>query len=58
MSEILGMSADTIFLTVLATLALGLLVVVTGGVGYLTTLEWRDRRRQDQEKREQRPKRR
>ncbi|HEY9626561.1 MAG TPA: hypothetical protein V6C84_04605 [Coleofasciculaceae cyanobacterium] len=52
------MSADTLFLTVLATLALGLLVVVTGGVAYLTSLEWRDRRRQDQEKREQRPKRR
>lgn len=42
---------ESIFLTVLATLALGLLVVVTGGVAYLTAVEWRDRRRQDQEKR-------
>jgi hypothetical protein len=42
---------ESIFLTVLATLALGLLVVVTGGVAYLTAIEWRDRRRQDQEKR-------
>jgi hypothetical protein len=50
------MSAESVFLTVLATLALGLMVVVTGGVAYLTTMEWRDRRRQDREKREQRPK--
>lgn len=50
------MSAESITLTILATLALGLLIVVTGGVGYLTTLEWRDRRREDQEKRERRRK--
>ncbi len=37
--------------TVLATLALGLLVIVTAGVGYLTFAEWRDRRRQDRERR-------
>jgi hypothetical protein len=42
---------ESLFLTILATLALGLLVVVTGGVAYLTAVEWRDRRRQDQEKR-------
>ena len=48
------MSAESITLTVLASLALGLLVVVTGGVAFLTTMEWRDRRRQDQEKREMR----
>ena len=46
------MSAESITLTVLASLALGLLVVVTGGVAFLTTMEWRDRRRQDQEKRD------
>lgn len=38
-------------LGILATLALGLMVLVTGGVGYLTTVEWRDRRRQEREKR-------
>jgi CHASE3 domain sensor protein len=48
------MSAESITLTVLASLALGLLVLVTGGVAFLTTMEWRDRRRQDQEKREMR----
>ncbi len=48
------MSAESITLTVLASLALGLLVVVTGGVAFLTSMEWRDRRRQDQEKREAR----
>ena len=31
-----------------------LLVVVTGGIGYLTAAEWRDRRRQDKENRENR----
>lgn len=45
------MLSETTFLTILATLALGLLVAVTGGVAYLTTIEWRDRRRLDREKR-------
>ncbi|GAB4356165.1 MAG: hypothetical protein Fur0042_25470 [Cyanophyceae cyanobacterium] len=35
--------------TVLATLALLLMVVVTGGVAYLTAAEWRDRRRQQRD---------
>lgn len=39
-------------LSILATLALVLMVSVTGGVVYLTAIEWRDRRRQDREKRE------
>lgn len=39
-------------LSILALLAVLLLVVVTGGVGYLTLADWRDRRRQDDEKRE------
>ncbi|BAU42289.1 hypothetical protein [Leptolyngbya sp. O-77] len=38
-------------LNVLAVLAALLLVGVTGGVIYLTAVEWRDRRRQDREKR-------
>lgn len=38
-------------LTILATLTLGLMVVVTGGVAYLTAAEWRDRRRQERERR-------
>lgn len=42
---------ESTFLTILAALALGLLVAVTGGVAYLTFVEWRDRRQQDQEKR-------
>jgi hypothetical protein len=45
------MLSETTFLTILATLALGLLVAVTGGVAYLTAIEWRDRRRLDREKR-------
>jgi hypothetical protein len=42
------------FLDILAIVALVLLVVVTGGVGYLTIAQWRDRRLQEQEKRETR----
>lgn len=38
-------------LGILATVALGLLVAVTGGVAYLTAVEWRDRRRQERERR-------
>jgi hypothetical protein len=36
--------------TVLFFAAIGLLVVVSGGVAYLTTAEWRDRRRQQRDK--------
>jgi hypothetical protein len=39
-------------LSILALLAVLLLVVVTLGVGYLTLADWRDRRRQENEKRE------
>jgi hypothetical protein len=36
---------NTLFL-----IALVMLVVISGGILYLTTLEWRDRRRQDRDK--------
>ncbi|MBD2395941.1 hypothetical protein VKI21_00500 [Cyanobacterium aponinum UTEX 3222] len=36
---------------VLFIVALALLVFVSGGILYLTTLEWRDRRRRDRDKR-------
>jgi hypothetical protein len=45
------MMTESTALTILATVALTLLVAVTGGVAYLTTAEWRDRRRIDREKR-------
>ncbi len=53
---VLDMSIESIGLditplTVLATLALALMVGVTGGVVYLTAIEWRDRRRQERERR-------
>ena len=41
---------ESSFLNVLAIVALGLLVTVTGGIAYLTLIDWRDRRRQDKEK--------
>ncbi|MEH2076083.1 MAG: hypothetical protein V7K57_17090 [Nostoc sp.] len=39
------------FLSILTIVAIVLLVVVTGGIGYLTVADWRDRRRRDEEKR-------
>jgi hypothetical protein len=48
------MIAETSILTILAFSALGLMVVVTGGVAYLTAAEWRDRRRREREAKEQR----
>ncbi|MEB3177422.1 MAG: hypothetical protein VKL59_00015 [Nostocaceae cyanobacterium] len=43
---------ETPFLSILSVAALVLLVAVTGGVGYLTLANWRDRRRQEEERRE------
>ncbi|MEO0456297.1 MAG: hypothetical protein AAF152_06885 [Cyanobacteria bacterium P01_A01_bin.114] len=43
---------------ILAITAITLLVVVTGGVVYLTSVEWRDRRRQSDETLKKRPKKR
>jgi hypothetical protein len=40
------------YLNILAIIAITLLVVVTGGVMYLTLADWRDRRRQQDEARE------
>jgi heme/copper-type cytochrome/quinol oxidase subunit 2 len=34
---------------ILATVAVGLMVAVTGGIIYLTIIEWRDRRRRKRE---------
>ncbi|MCL6434839.1 MAG: hypothetical protein K6T90_11610 [Leptolyngbyaceae cyanobacterium HOT.MB2.61] len=42
-------------LSVLALIAFGLLVAVTGGIVYLTLADWRDRRRRDQANRGDRP---
>jgi hypothetical protein len=44
---------DTIpVFNILAIAAFGLLLAVTGGIGYLTVVEWRDRRLRDRENRE------
>jgi len=42
---------ETSILNILILAAFGLLVIVTGGVGYLTTVEWRDRRRRERDSR-------
>ena len=42
---------ETSVLSVLVFAAFGLLLVVTGGIAYLTAAEWRDRRRRDSERR-------
>ena len=39
------------FLSILTLVAVVLLIVVTGGIGYLTVADWRDRRRRDDDKR-------
>lgn len=39
---------------ILIIVALGLMVVVSGGVAYLTVAEWRDRRRREEELRSMR----
>lgn len=44
---------ETSALNILVLIAFGLLVVLTGGVGYLTAAEWRDRRRRQKEQRGQ-----
>lgn len=41
------MSIQITPLTVLATISLVLMVGFTIGIGYLTTVEWRDRRRRE-----------
>ncbi|WP_198013578.1 hypothetical protein [Crinalium epipsammum] len=46
--------AETPILSVLVLAALGLLVAVSGGIIYLTFAEWRDRRRQDRDRRSRR----
>lgn len=40
----------TPILNTLFLVALVMLVVISGGILYLTSLEWRDRRRQDRDK--------
>lgn len=42
---------ETSALNILVLAAFGLLIVLTGGVGYLTAVEWRDRRRIQRDKR-------
>jgi hypothetical protein len=46
---------ETSVFNVLVLVAFGLMVVVSGGIVYLTIVEWRDRRRRDQESRGDRP---
>ena len=45
MDSFLAATADNQVLTVLAVLSFILLIVVTGGVIYLTAIEWKDKRR-------------
>jgi hypothetical protein len=45
---------ESTVLSVLSVSAIALLAIVTGSVIYLTLIEWQDRRRVDEEKRESR----
>jgi phage shock protein PspC (stress-responsive transcriptional regulator) len=40
---------DVTLANVLVVVTFGLLLAVTGGVAYITTSEWRDRRRRDRD---------
>jgi hypothetical protein len=42
---------EDVIVKVLVLVALVLLVTVTGGVAYLTAVDWQDRRRRDNDKR-------
>ena len=44
-SDFLSMASQNQVLTLLAVASFVLLIVVTGGVAYLTAIEWRDKRR-------------
>jgi hypothetical protein len=46
---------QTTALSALAIATAALLIAVTGGIVYLTAIEWRDRRRQGDESRQNRP---
>lgn len=46
---------ETTAFNVLVLITFGLLVMISGGVGYLTFAEWRDRRRREQDLRGDRP---
>ncbi|MGL5803909.1 MAG: hypothetical protein ACRC2R_19710 [Xenococcaceae cyanobacterium] len=45
------METSSAFLNILFYVAIGLLILVSGGILYLTSVEWRDRRRQSKDKR-------
>lgn len=45
LDDFLSMASQNQVLTVLAVMSFVLLIVVTGGVAYLTAVEWRDKRR-------------
>jgi hypothetical protein len=49
LASFLDAALENQLLTILALLSFVLLVVVTGGVSYLTAVEWRDRRRRGRE---------
>jgi len=51
MDALLSTAAENQLLTVLAVMSFLLLIVVTGGVVYLTVIEWRDKRRRGDETR-------
>ncbi|MEO1619863.1 MAG: hypothetical protein AAFU53_02385 [Cyanobacteria bacterium J06632_3] len=51
MNAFLDAALENQLLVVMAVLSFGLLVVVTGGVVYLTVIEWRDKRRRGEEAR-------
>ncbi|MGK7922983.1 MAG: hypothetical protein AB4080_23585 [Trichodesmium sp.] len=48
--EYLGGVVELTAINIMAIIASGLMLIVTVGIIYLTTVEWRDRRRQQRDK--------
>ncbi|HIK18585.1 MAG TPA: hypothetical protein IGS53_25350 [Leptolyngbyaceae cyanobacterium M33_DOE_097] len=44
---------ETSAFNVLVLAAFGLLILVSGGIAYLTVIEWRDRRRRENDRKQQ-----
>jgi len=50
---LIELAVETSAFNVLVLAAFGLLILVSGGIAYLTVIEWRDRRRRENDRKQQ-----
>jgi len=50
---LIELAVETSAFNVLVLAAFGLLILVSGGITYLTVVEWRDRRRRENDRKQQ-----